>query len=117
MQQFLRRASPQSVRCMLWFNALPMALLAPNKVAVIITTKLDAPPREARKAWLEYAWERGGGLPGTAMILSEDFQTRTLLPVFLKEEIVPTNEDNCILSRHANLISNMDALVVILKIM
>ena len=33
------------------------------------STTLAVPPSEAKAAWLQYAWEEGGGLPLVASIL------------------------------------------------
>jgi len=64
-----------------------------SRVAVSIATQLAVPPAEARAAWLEYAWSQGGGLPGTALIVDKEDRSRTLLPVFLKEQLVTSADE------------------------
>jgi hypothetical protein len=60
-----------------------------GRVAVTVKAALAVPPQQACAAWLDYAWARGGGLPGTAILCSDDQQERTLLPVALRERLVP----------------------------
>ena len=76
--------------------SLAVAQAAAGRVAVTIATQLAVPPLEARAAWLDFAWARGGGLPGTAMLLDDDLQARTLLPVFLKERLVPVDDESAL---------------------
>ena len=67
---------------------LLFARTSAGSVEVRVATQLAVPPADARAAWLDYAWARGGGLPGTATLLEDGGQSRTLLPVFLKERLV-----------------------------
>jgi hypothetical protein len=71
-------------------DLLSTAMTSSGRVSVKITTSLCIPPAEARAAWLDYGWAQGGGLPGVINLLSDDAQSRTLLPVLLKESLVPT---------------------------
>ena len=74
--------------------------LDPNDGKVIVVVKRKFPtatPHEARNAWMEYHWKRGGGLPifirsnGT----TEEVFERTIYPVFMKETLRfnPCDED------------------------
>ena len=64
-----------------------------GRVAVTVTTPLaSVTPNEARAAWLDYAWGRGGGLPLVGTLLSDDMQSRTLLPLLLRERLVTAGD-------------------------
>lgn len=67
---------------------------AAERVAVTIARRLAVPPAEARAAWLDYAWTRGGGLPLVASLASPDRQSRTVLPLLLRERLVDTGSDD-----------------------
>ena len=73
---------------------LLFARTSAGSVEVRVATQLAVPPADARAAWLDYAWARGGGLPGTATLLEDGGQSRTLLPVFLKERLVATQAES-----------------------
>lgn len=66
------------------------AVAAP--VSLSITTRLAVAPNEAKSAWLEYAWARGGGLPLVRTVLNGD-DDRTLLPLLLRERILEDADD------------------------
>lgn len=64
-----------------------------SQVRVKVSTTLAVPPSEAKAAWLQYAWEEGGGLPLVASLVSGDKQERTLLPLLLREKLRPSPDD------------------------
>jgi hypothetical protein len=81
---------------MLLFATAQSAALATSggRVAVTVTTPLvSVDPHEARAAWLDFAWARGGGLPFVGTLTSADKQTRTLLPLLLRERLVTAAGD------------------------
>jgi len=53
-------------------------------------------PKEAKSAWLSYQWEKGGGLLGAAVLLSDTNSKRRLLPIFMEEALKnhETEEEN-----------------------
>ena len=76
---------------MLLFATAQSAALATSggRVAVTVTTPLaSVDPHGARTAWLDFAWARGGGLPLVGTLTSADKQSRTLLPLLLRERLV-----------------------------
>ena len=83
---------PRRSLVLLMLTICSCAAMSAGRVAVAIRTRLAVPPGEARAAWLDYVWSRGGGLPlGT--LLTDDAQERTLLPLLLRERLVPTTTD------------------------
>jgi hypothetical protein len=64
---------------------------------------LSTTPQEARRAWLEFVWEKGGGLPllgvltETSRTATKDLETtvlrRRLLPIFMVEELITEEEE------------------------
>ena len=81
---------------MLLFATAQSAALATSggRVAVTVTTPLaSVDPHEARAAWLDFAWARGGGLPLVGTLTSADKQSRTLLPLLLRERLVTAAGD------------------------
>lgn len=60
-------------------------------------------PQEARRAWLDYVWEKGGGLPflrvipkqeSTTLELETTVQRRKLFPIGMEEELLAVEEDD-----------------------
>jgi len=52
-------------------------------------------PEQAKDAWMEYHWKKGGGLP--ILVLSSESPTvieRTILPTLMKEQIVEEIQDD-----------------------
>lgn len=69
-----------------------------GQVAVVVKRKFPmASPYEARKAWIEYHWKRGGGLPIFIQSnnTTEEVFERTIYPVLMKEtlQLNPCDED------------------------
>mmetsp|Transcript_20793 Transcript_20793/g.30737 ORF Transcript_20793/g.30737 Transcript_20793/m.30737 type:complete len:423 (+) Transcript_20793:49-1317(+) len=59
-----------------------------NRVSVSITKNIpDISPNKAHETWLDFTWNRGGGLP-ILCIGNEKEQTRTLLPLFAEEKLL-----------------------------
>lgn len=81
-----------------WTVAAVLAVLLSGahagRVAIKVQRRLHVPPTLARKRWLTYAWSQGGGLPLVASLSSSDGQARTLLPLMLRERLVPTADEN-----------------------
>ena len=75
------------------------------RVSVKLSRNLAVPPAAAKAAWLDFVWERGGGLPLVKVILSDEhddhcgrdcrYSKRTLLPLFMREELLPLTSTRC----------------------
>ena len=89
---------------LLALSAAPSAALSSGgRVSVTVRTPLvSVSPEEARTAWLDYAWSRGGGLPLVGTLTSDAEQSRTLLPLLLREQLVAAGDDDqsCVTQRY-----------------
>lgn len=72
-----------------------------NKVTVSVSTELpNISLQEAHQAWLEFTWKSGGGLPILVIPNNQD-DSRRLLPLFAKEELLQvTREEGCIVQQY-----------------
>jgi len=48
----------------------------------------DATPEQARDAWMDYHWKKGGGLPILIVSSDESPKERTILPTLMKEQLL-----------------------------
>jgi len=53
-------------------------------------------PEQAKEAWLDYQWKRGGGLLGILVIPEKemDYRRRRIFPVGMQEELLPEAADD-----------------------
>ena len=72
-----------------------------NKVTVSVSTELpNTSLQEAHEAWLEFTWKSGGGLPILVIPNNQD-NSRRLLPLFAKEELLQVaREERCIVQQY-----------------
>eukprot|EP00985_Skeletonema_marinoi_P000235 scaffold68_cov163-Skeletonema_marinoi.AAC.2 len=48
----------------------------------------DTTPEQARDAWMDYHWKKGGGLPIVIVSSDESPKERTILPTLMKEQLL-----------------------------
>jgi len=64
-----------------------------GKVSVRVERTFPVPPVIARKAWMEYHWKKGGGLPIFVIKNEENsYKKRIVAPIMMEETIVASEE-------------------------
>ena len=59
-----------------------------GKVRVHVEESLDVPCEQAQEAWLDYQWQRGGGLLGVYVWTSDKTNTRRVAPIWIQERLL-----------------------------
>jgi hypothetical protein len=63
-------------------------------VRVRVEESLDVPCEQAQEAWLDYQWQRGGGVLGVYVWTSDETNTRYVAPIGMQERLLGIMEQS-----------------------